>query len=96
MPDGFAVYAIDHRGHGRSDGRRAQIDRMAHVVEDLDRLVDRANAASTRSCRCSCSATAWAAASRVAYALEHQDRSTGLALSGAAGGASRPRRCRCG
>src|SRR4051812_23955794 len=39
VPERFAVYAIDHRGHGRSSGRRAQIDRMAHVVADLDVLV---------------------------------------------------------
>jgi acylglycerol lipase len=36
---GFAVYAADHRGHGRSDGRRANIERMALIVEDLDSFV---------------------------------------------------------
>ena len=42
LPAGHAVYAIDHRGHGRSEGRRAQLDRMADVVEDLDVLVRQA------------------------------------------------------
>lgn len=32
---GHAVYAMDHRGHGRSDGARANIDRFAHVVADF-------------------------------------------------------------
>lgn len=32
---GFAVYAADHRGHGRSDGRRANIERMTLIVNDL-------------------------------------------------------------
>ena len=32
LPEGFAVYAIDHRGHGRSEGERAVVDRMAHAV----------------------------------------------------------------
>lgn len=32
---GFAAYAADHRGHGRSGGRRANIGRMAAVVGDL-------------------------------------------------------------
>ncbi len=36
---GFAVYAADHRGHGRSDGRRANIERMALIVDDLDSFV---------------------------------------------------------
>src|SRR5437870_1136507 len=35
LPEGFGVYAIDHRGHGRSEGARAQIDRMSDVVADL-------------------------------------------------------------
>lgn len=37
--DGFAVHALDHRGHGRSEGRRAYVDRVANAVEDLDQLV---------------------------------------------------------
>lgn len=32
---GHAVYAMDHRGHGRSDGARANIGRFAHVVADF-------------------------------------------------------------
>ena len=37
--DGYAVYALDHRGHGRSGAPRALIDRMGNVVADLDALV---------------------------------------------------------
>ncbi len=36
---GFAAYAADHRGHGRSDGRRANIERMALIVADLGSFV---------------------------------------------------------
>jgi acylglycerol lipase len=36
---GFAAYAADHRGHGRSGGRRANIERMALVVDDLSSFV---------------------------------------------------------
>jgi len=36
---GFAVYAADHRGHGRSDGRRANIERMALLQQDLRSFV---------------------------------------------------------
>jgi alpha-beta hydrolase superfamily lysophospholipase len=37
---GYAVYAIDHRGHGRSAGPRAYVDRIAHASADLHRLSD--------------------------------------------------------
>jgi alpha-beta hydrolase superfamily lysophospholipase len=33
---GYAAYAMDHRGHGRSSGARANIQRFAHVVADFD------------------------------------------------------------
>ncbi|MGH3774117.1 MAG: lysophospholipase [Pseudonocardiaceae bacterium] len=36
---GFAAYAADYRGHGRSDGRRANIERMALIVADLGGFV---------------------------------------------------------
>jgi len=32
---GYAVYAIDHRGHGKSGGQRSQIDSIDQVVADL-------------------------------------------------------------
>lgn len=37
-----AVYAMDHRGHGKSAGPRALVDRFAYVVEDIDRVVEMA------------------------------------------------------
>jgi alpha-beta hydrolase superfamily lysophospholipase len=33
---GMAVHAIDHRGHGRSDGPRGHVDRFADYVRDLE------------------------------------------------------------
>jgi alpha-beta hydrolase superfamily lysophospholipase len=42
---GYGLYAIDHRGHGRSEGDRAVIDRMSNAVEDLHTLVERVAAA---------------------------------------------------
>jgi alpha-beta hydrolase superfamily lysophospholipase len=43
VADGRAVYAIDHRGHGRSGGRRANIGRFAHVVSDFCTYAGRAS-----------------------------------------------------
>jgi alpha-beta hydrolase superfamily lysophospholipase len=40
---GYPVYAIDHRGHGRSQGPRAFVDRLQNAAADLDELVDLAH-----------------------------------------------------
>ncbi|HVN42420.1 MAG TPA: lysophospholipase [Steroidobacteraceae bacterium] len=42
LEQGLATYAIDHRGHGRSGGARANIGRFGHVVEDFRGFVGRA------------------------------------------------------
>ena len=39
VPQGYALYALDHRGHGRSGGKRALVDRMAWVIEDFQKFV---------------------------------------------------------
>jgi acylglycerol lipase len=36
---GLALYGLDHRGHGRSEGPRANIERFAYVVADLATLI---------------------------------------------------------
>src|SRR3954447_15256390 len=36
---GYALYALDHRGHGRSEGPRAVIDRVNYAAEDLGTLL---------------------------------------------------------
>jgi len=87
--EGYAVYAIEHRGHGRSAGPRALIDRMDRAVADLDSLVTVAAGAGGDA-----SAGGGVAGSifllghsmggtvALAYALRHQDRLGGLILSG--------------
>ena len=35
-PDGWAVYGLDHRGHGRSGGTRVHVRRYADFLADLD------------------------------------------------------------
>ncbi len=42
-PRGAAIYAHDHRGFGRSEGRRGHVPRYDRYVEDLRPLVDRAH-----------------------------------------------------
>lgn len=38
VPAGYAVYAPDHRGHGRSEGHRAFIDKHEYLLDDLDQV----------------------------------------------------------
>ena len=39
---GYAVFALDHRGHGQSAGKRGHVDRFADYIADLDILRHRA------------------------------------------------------
>lgn len=36
VPAGYAIYGPDHRGHGRSAGHRALIDKHEYLLDDLD------------------------------------------------------------
>lgn len=44
---GYALFALDHRGHGQSEGPRAVIDRVGNAVGDLGELIAVAGDAST-------------------------------------------------
>jgi len=71
---GYAVHALDHRGHGRSSGRRAYIDRLRNAVEDLHTVVGSLDhpfllGHSMGGCIA------------IEYALAHQDSIRALALS---------------
>ena len=44
VPRGYAVYGPDHRGHGRSGGHRALIDRHEYLLDDLDQVFAKAAA----------------------------------------------------
>ena len=39
VASGFAVYGFDFRGHGRSGGTPGRVDRIALLIDDLDRIV---------------------------------------------------------
>lgn len=80
VPEGFAVYAVDHRGHGRSPGTRAQIDRMALVVSDLDRLVAHARAEHP-GIELFLLGHSMGGTIAVTYAVVHQEKLDGLVLS---------------
>jgi acylglycerol lipase len=80
LPAGYAVYTIDHRGHGRSGGRRAVIDRMAHAVTDLDTLIELVTEEDDGR-RPYLLGHSMGGCIAIAYALEHQAKLAGLILS---------------
>jgi acylglycerol lipase len=43
---GIAVYAMDLRGHGRSEGARISVDRLERYVDDVELLIDRVRSSS--------------------------------------------------
>jgi alpha-beta hydrolase superfamily lysophospholipase len=79
---GYAAYALDHRGHGRSEGKRSQIDRLDHAVADLRSFVDLA-AERHPGARVYLLGHSMGGAISIAYAVRHQDTLAGLLLSGA-------------
>jgi acylglycerol lipase len=79
--EGFAVYALDHRGHGRSDGHPALIDRLDQVVDDLKVFVDVVCADGPAPFLLGHSL---GGAIAVTYALRHGESLAGLVLSGPA------------
>lgn len=81
VADGYAVHALDHRGHGRSDGPRAVIDRMDSAVADVDQLVLEAREQHPNT-PVFMLGHSMGGAIAVCYALRFQERLAGLILSG--------------
>ncbi|NLU64083.1 alpha/beta hydrolase [Rhodococcus sp. HNM0563] len=80
---GLAVFAPDHRGHGRSGGKRLHAREMSDFTGDLDSLVDIATQAYP-GLPVFLLGHSMGGAIALAYALDHQDRLTALVLSGPA------------
>ncbi len=80
---GYAVFALDHRGHGASEGPRACVEHFDYFVEDLDLLVREATQAHpTLPLALYGHSMGGLIATR--YALEHEKEVDALILSGAA------------
>lgn len=81
VDEAYAMYAIEHRGHGRSQGPRALIDRVGNAVADLDKLVVLAGEAHPGA-PLFLLGHSMGAAIALSYAIAHQQRLAGLVLSG--------------
>ncbi|RTL62919.1 MAG: alpha/beta hydrolase [Pseudonocardiaceae bacterium] len=80
VPDGWAVYALDHRGHGLSNGRRAHLDDYADWLSDFD-LFRRTVTARHPDLPVFVLGHSMGGQIALAYALEHQDVLRGAVLS---------------
>ena len=80
---GCATYAIDHRGHGKSEGPRALVDRFDNAVADLDQLIDQVRTARS-DVPLFLLGHSMGGALALDYAIAHQDKLDGLLLSGPA------------
>jgi lysophospholipase len=77
---GLAVYAPDHRGHGRSGGKRMYLRRIGEYTDDLHLLFAEVNARHPGQVPFLLGHSMGAMIA-LAYALDHQDSLRGLALS---------------
>ena len=86
---GFAVHALDHHGHGKSQGARAVIERFAQADADLDTLIDRVRSDSGLA-TVKLIGHSMGGSLALNYALNHQAKLSGLVLSGPAIGGALP------
>lgn len=81
VPRGFAVYALDHRGHGRSEGERVQVDSYTDYTTDLKTFFDLVRREQP-DLPIFLVGHSMGAAISTAYAPLHQHELAGLILSG--------------
>ncbi|MFM6950834.1 MAG: lysophospholipase, partial [Novosphingobium sp.] len=87
---GYAVHALDHRGHGKSGGARAVIDSFAKADADIDTLVDWVRAESGLN-QIKLVGHSMGGSLSLNYALNHSEKLSGLVLSGPAVGGGLPK-----
>jgi alpha-beta hydrolase superfamily lysophospholipase len=81
VPKGYAVYALDHRGHGRSDGERVEVDSFDDYLVDLKTFFDLVRSEQPAP-KIFLVGHSMGAAISTAYVLRHQLELDGLVLSG--------------
>ena len=81
VPKGYAIYALDHRGHGRSDGERVQVERFTDYLKDLKTFFDLVRAENPEK-KIFLVGHSMGAAISQGYVLRWQHELAGLVLSG--------------
>ena len=81
VPRGYAIYAPDHRGHGKSEGWRCYVERFEHYLYDLETFLGIIRGAQPDR-RLFLVGHSMGGTIAVAYALHHQNELDGLIISG--------------
>ena len=81
VPKGYAVFALDHRGHGRSDGERVQIEKFTDYLKDLKTFFDIVRKKNPDD-KIFLVGHSMGAAISTAYVIRQQHELAGLILSG--------------
>jgi len=81
VPAGYAVYGVDHIGHGKSDGERVYVDRFQDYVKTLKIYFDRIRGGHPRT-PIILIGHSMGGLIGAAYLLEHQQGLSGAVLSG--------------
>jgi alpha-beta hydrolase superfamily lysophospholipase len=81
VPRGYAVYALDHRGHGRSEGERVRVDSYDDYLVDLKTFFDLARAEQPGK-QIFLVGHSMGAGIATAYTARHQAELAGTILSG--------------
>lgn len=87
VPKGYAVWALDHRGHGRSDGERVQVEHFSDYLKDLKTFYDIVRKANRKD-KIFLIGHSMGSMIALAYTAQYQKELAGLITSG--GGLSRP------
>ena len=77
---GYDVFALDHRGHGRSDGGNANIGRISSAVADIGTLIEISRGESTAP-KMFLLGHSMGGALALQFALDRQEELDGLVLS---------------
>jgi alpha-beta hydrolase superfamily lysophospholipase len=87
VPRSWTVYIPDHRGHGKSEGERVQVDRFSDYVDDLKAMFDVARKENPAK-KVFLVGHSMGSAISLFYAARYQDQLAGLITSG--GGINKP------
>ena len=78
---GYALYAHDHRGHGKSEGPRAMIDRTDKLIADVGTMLELARSDSGADDKPFLFGHSMGGFAALAFATRRQDEIRGLLLS---------------